>query len=521
MKTIYTIISFLLLAMTFVSCNDKLDIEKHGSLSTGTFYKTDEQAGEAVAAIYYQHRDIEFYYKLLKNLFSDDFWAGGSARNDNPDLEAMNEFTFDTSNSYIENLFTSYYQIIYKANMVIANVEPDDNYKQQMIAEAKIFRAWSYFELTSMWGNPPLVDHPLEASEYTQPNSTPEKLWAFVEKDLTDAINSGRLVSKSSVDDNTNYRVTKELAYALLGKAYLWQGKYQEATEAFEKVINSGLYKLYEGNYGDVLTSSNRNGCESLFESNRVEDVNNEYDNSNYYSLMINWRMDHISNMPSDFGLYASGYGFCSPRKSLYDAFVAEEGPDGYRLNQTIKTYDQLVAKGLKFSQPIYGEGYFDWKLRYEAKDCPASAWGCNTNTLRWMRYSEVLLCAAEAYSRIGNQTKIKEYMDMIRNRAHVSLKPSYTLADIKNEKRLELFGECVRYQDLLRWDKDNDGTGAGTMLADQGKVYPMMQVDGSVNYYTANSEGKYGFKTRNTLLPYPFKEISQNTAIHQNAGWE
>ena len=390
-----------------------------------------------------------------------------------------------------------------------------------MIAEAKIFRAWSYFELTSMWGNPPLVDHPLEASEYTQPNSTPEKLWAFVEKDLTDAINSGRLVSKSSVDDNTNYRVTKELAYALLGKAYLWQGKYQEATEAFEKVINSGLYKLYEGNYGDVLTSSNRNGCESLFESNRVEDVNNEYDNSNYYSLMINWRMDHISNMPSDFGLYASGYGFCSPRKSLYDAFVAEEGPDGYRLNQTIKTYDQLVAKGLKFSQPIYGEGYFDWKLRYEAKDCPASAWGCNTNTLRWMRYSEVLLCAAEAYSRIGNQTKVKEYMDMIRNRAHVSLKPSYTLADIKNEKRLELFGECVRYQDLLRWDKDNDGTGAGTMLADQGKVYPMMQVDGSVNYYTANSEGKYGFKTRNTLLPYPFKEISQNTAIHQNAGWE
>lgn len=520
MKT--TIIRFLsvaLIALCFCACDDKLDIAKHGTQSLDTYYQTDKEAESAVAAIYFQHRDIEFYYTLLKNLFSDDFWAGGGGRNDNPDLEAMNEFTFDTDNSYIENLFTAYYQIIYKSNVVISRVAPDSPLKEQMIAEAKVFRAWSYFELISLWGNPPVVEHPLEPSEYERPNGTDEGLWGLVERDLTEAIKSGRLTSKSSKTDDSNYRVTREYAYALLGKAYLWQKKYSQATQAFEQVINSGLYDLYKGEYGKVLTSDNENGVESLFESNRVADLDNIWDNSRYYMVMLNWRMDNFISVPSFYGLYNVGYGYCAPRKSLYDAFVAEEGKDGYRLNQSIKTFDQLTKDGATTNASLYTEGYFDWKLRYEAKD--AFDWGCCNNNQRWMRYAEVLLCAAEAYSRIGNEAKVKEYMDMIRSRAHVATKASYTLAEIKNEKRLELFGECVRYQDLLRWDDDNDGTGASDMLAEQGKEYPMMATNGQVTYYKANTEGKYGFKSRHKHLPFPYKEISQNHSIKQNPGWE
>lgn len=35
--------------------------------------------------------------------------------------------------------------------------------------------------------------------------------------------------------------------------------------------------------------------------------------------------------------------GIMVPQKKLYDAFVQEEGVDGYRLNQTMKTYDQIT----------------------------------------------------------------------------------------------------------------------------------------------------------------------------------
>ena len=258
-KTISIILSTIAILAGSVSCSDLLDIPKNGSLDFDSFYNTDEQAESAVAAIYYQQRDIEFFYMLMKNLFADDFWAGGSARNDNPDLEAMNEFTFDTNNSYISSLFQNYYQIIYKANVVLTNVDPDSRVKEQMIAEAKVFRAWSYFELISLWGNPPLVDHPLSPSEYEQPNGMTEELWALVEKDLREAIESSRLVSKKSLSDDSNYRVTREYAYALLGKALLWQGKNKEAAEAFEEVIGSGLYDLYRGDYKDVLSSSAKN----------------------------------------------------------------------------------------------------------------------------------------------------------------------------------------------------------------------------------------------------------------------
>lgn len=516
---IYTIILAVAISFVFSACSDKLDIEKHGSMSFDTFYKTDEQAEEAVAAIYFQHRDIEFYYTLLKNLFSDDFWAGGGGRNDNPDLEAMNEFTFDTNNSYIENLFSSYYSIIYKANVVLAYVEPDTPVKKQMVAEAKVFRAWSYFELISLWGNPPLVDHPLSPSEYERPNGTDEELWGLVEGDLTEAIESGALTSKRSLNDNSNYRVTQEYAYALLGKAYLWQKKYEQAANAFEKVIGSGLYDLYQGDYGKILTSDNENGVESLFESNRISDTDNIWDNSRFYMVMLNWRMDNFISVPASYGLYNVGYGYCAPRKSLYNAFVAEEGEDGYRLNRSIKTFKQITDDGAAVNASLYNEGYFDWKLRYEAKD--ALDWGCCNNNQRWMRYAEVLLCAAEAYSRLGNDAKVKEYMDKIRTRAHVATKPAYTLIDVKNEKRLELFGECVRYQDLLRWDDDNDGTGASAVLANQGSEYPMMDTNGQVTYKSANTEGKYGFKSKHKHLPYPYKEISQNKEIKQNSGWE
>ena len=43
--------------------------------------------------------------------------------------------------------------------------------------------------------------------------------------------------------------------------------------------------------------------------------------------------------------------GFNVPQKKLYDAFVAEEGVDGYRLNHTMKTYDQMTELGVKLKR--------------------------------------------------------------------------------------------------------------------------------------------------------------------------
>ncbi len=228
MKKISYIIPILALGVAFGSCEDKLDIPQHGVLNYETYYQTDEEAESAVAAMYLQMRGLFYNYVLGKNMLTDDFWAGGASRNDNADLEQLNEFTFGTDQQFLQGMFESYYQIIYKANVILGHITPESPIKARAIAEAKVLRAWSYFELTTLWGNPPVVDHELEASEYSRPNGTAEELWALVESDLAEAIASGALTEKSNADDRDTWRVTKQFAQTVLGKAYLWQGKNKE-----------------------------------------------------------------------------------------------------------------------------------------------------------------------------------------------------------------------------------------------------------------------------------------------------
>ncbi len=514
--------TFIYLAATMafltVSCEKELDIEQKGAIDLDEYYGSDESAVGAVTAIYGELRGMQYNYKFLKNICSDDIWAGGADRGDNNDLEKMNEFTFSAEHSFLSGCFQSYYKIIYDASIVMQYIAPESDIKKQMIAEAKVFRAFAYIDLISMWGTPPLVDHLLQPSEYQMPNGDVNKLWAFVEQDLTDAIASGSLVEKSTVDDRSVYRVTKQFAQALLGKAYLYQEKYSASAEAFEEVINSQLYMLFNGEYDEIFSFNNKNNCESMFELNRVVDANNVFNNFSFLHLMTHWRTDRFTTTPvSAIGLADLGWGFCLPQKRLYDAFVANEGEDGYRLNHTIKTYEQVQDMGVSLDagKTIICEGYLFWKNRIKKEEVPAAgygfAWDAN---FQIMRYADVLLMASEANLLAGNQDKADTYLNMVRNRAHLA-NITATMDAVKTERRLELCFEDVRYQDLIRWGD------AATVLAGQGKEYPVMASNGTVTYkLTGNSEGKYGFKERNYLFPFPSTEIQLNKNITQNSGW-
>jgi hypothetical protein len=501
-----------------LSCEKELDIEEKGAISLEEYYGSDESAEGAVTAIYGELRDMQFNYKFLKNICSDDIWAGGADRGDNNELEKMNEFTFSAEHAFLSGCFQSYYNIIYNANIVMQYITPDSDIKKQMIAEAKVFRAFAYIDLISMWGTPPLVDHLLQPSEYQMENGNPADLWEFVEKNLTDAIESGSLMEKSNVDDKSVYRITKQFAQALLGKAYLYQEKYEESTATFEEVINSGLYELYQGDYDEIFAFDNKNNSESMFELNRVVDANNVWNNFSILQLMIHWRTDRFTTMPvTKLGLADLGWGFCVPQKGLYNAFVEAEGEDGYRLNYTIKTYEQVQDMGVNMDagKTIICDGYLFWKNRITKDEVPAGgygyAWDAN---FKIMRYADVLLMAAESNHLAGNQDKADTYLNLVRTRAQLN-NITATLDAIKTERRLELCFEDVRYQDLIRWGD------AASVLANQGKEYPVMASNGTVTYKpTGNSEGKYGYKEKNYLFPFPSTEIQLNKNITQNSGW-
>jgi len=234
--------------------------------------------------------------------------------------------------------------------------------------------------------------------------------------------------------------------------------------------------------------------------------------------LMQGWRSDKLKYKGDAAQLLATGtYGFLNPRKTLYDAFVAEEGKDGYRLNKSILTYDQLQEIGVSISgsNSVYGnEGYFYWKNQSFKEDCIVDQTffqGMQFINLKVMRYAEVLLMAAEAQLQAGNKSKALDYINAVRTRAQEQLLSDVTLDDIKTEKRLELCNECVRYQDLIRW-KD-----AKTAMGDQGKEIPAFSTEG-VEWGWQNSS--YGFQEKNWLLPIPLKELELNPNMTKNTGW-
>jgi len=261
-----------------------------------------------------------------------------------------------------------------------------------------------------------------------------------------------------------------------------------------------------------------------MFEFNFVNDINNPATNLQIFFMMAGWRTDYLvisAGSPLSEMVQSGLWGYYSAfQKDLYDAFVAVEGVNGYRLNATMKTYEQVQALGGSISpgQAMYGyEGYFMWKNRVDPKEVIGWFYGfliCSQKNFRLMRYAEVLLLAAEAHLQAGNSGKALEYVNKIRSRAKLGELGSVDMAQIQLEKRLELCAESVRFQDMLRWGI------AADKLKEQGRYQPWLQSNGTVRWEEYNPGATAGFKARNVLLPFPQVEISLNKNIVQNNGW-
>jgi hypothetical protein len=152
------------------------------------------------------------------------------------------------------------------------------------------------------------------------------------------------------------------------------------------------------------------------------------------------------------------------------------------------------------------------WKSRKVKDEFIAGAWGASHNNIRVMRYPEVLLLAAEAHLK-GGGAQAANYVSQVRTRAGLGAKNSVTEEDIRLEKRLELCGESVRFQDMLRWRIANKMSAQGTQT-------PTLNPNGTVTYESHNNTTAAGFKDRHWLLPFPQAELTNNPNITQNPGW-
>ncbi|MDT3403586.1 RagB/SusD family nutrient uptake outer membrane protein [Mucilaginibacter terrae] len=485
-------------------CKRDFDEVNPNAPTISSFWKTSADATKGVNAVYstfYRTASLYsrwlFYHGILKS--DEGFGSGGDGGLNN--LMRFNQTNYNdglTAQTW-SNLFVG----VFRANQVIANVPGitmDEPTKKRIIAEAKFLRALFYFNLTLYYGRPPLMLTPSQPKDVPA-NATTEQAYAQVAKDLTEAAND-LPVSYPASDLG---RATRGAAYALLGKTYLQQRKYQDALNAFAYLVTgagSSTYTLTT-DYRDNFIISRENNSESVFEiqfsENQSESTDDDVDES---------RINNTGTSISQF-FAPPGVGFSdgAARRWVVDEFLQER--------TTTNAQDPRLAASFIFNNAnpagptatiVYGQTF---QSRYDNGPDANGVWfrkllndhwknqeGFRSpNNYRLIRYADVLLMYAECLNGLNRTAEAYPFVDRVRQRAGLAplstakpgLNQAQFLTQLKHERVTELAGEGWRWADLLRWGdlgpalatRDADFTG---FIVGKHEYYPIPQSDIDLN---------------------------------------
>lgn len=494
-KNIFIAITALIL---FSGCKKFLEQEVPGAFPEQDFYKTDIDVQQAVTGVYDM---MQAHYNsnwgslfMIKNLLADESNAGGNDAGDQPGYQTIDNYNFDAANDKISEAWKMCFFTIYRANKVINNVDANNDFRRRLVAEAKFLRAYNYFELTTLWGDVPLVLDDIDPTAYSSTGRTARAdIYSQIETDLKEAIEV--LPLKSAYGQNDKFRASKGTAQALLGKLYLFQNRHGEAATQLELVINSNQYSLAPS-VGAAFSRNGEFGEESLFEISYSSERSYDWGNfpwgaapeSNIHIQLMGPRGDFYTKAPAD--SLIAGWGFILPTQKMWDAYINAGDVD--RRKHTVMSEQELIAAGGNWTNPnAYDyEGYFQRKYGSFEQQTGGPIGELNYGTnWRHIRYADVLLMAAEALSN-SDEGKARGYLNLVRNRSNlpnVSATGNALFEAIVLERQLELAFEGVRYQDLVRWGRASQELGTRGFIAGKHEVLPIPDYDVRTGKLTQN----------------------------------
>ncbi|CAN5890260.1 RagB/SusD family nutrient uptake outer membrane protein [soil metagenome] len=497
-------IAFIAIGMNSLSSCDKdfLEVDPKATQIESNYYKNAVEVFNGLVAAYdpigWDGVSGGTYGNFaVLNAASDDCYGGGGSSSDVPFLNIMNNFTMDAATGPQQDFWDKNFRGVSRANTILSKLEghiPDlgNAVKKRYIAEAKFLRAHYYFDLVRLFKNVPLILDPLSTDEiYNVIQASPEAVYAQIEKDLTEAVAETNLPDRVPPDTEGG-RITKAAAHALLGKVYLYEGKWTEAAQQLAEVNGTpGEVTKYGNhllsNFADIFRPNNKFNSESVFEITHTSIAASGWGNSSLVEGLIAVQMfgPRSYNGP----IYYSGWGGCPITPELHNALDGDP-----RFKATISDVDSLVAAGVATYVPGYqNTGHFIQKYaplqEFRATGGGAPPLNYPQNYIE-IRLADTYLMEAEALVQDGGDiNRAAALLNTVR--ARVGLAPvAATLDNIFNERRLELATEGHRWFDLVRTER------AATVLAPMGFI-----------------AGK------NELLPIPLAELT-NTQLVQNSGY-
>lgn len=543
---------------TLTSCNDFLTEDVRGQENLETYFSSEEEVNSYVGGCYFQIAKGGGWWQvyntwLLADMTTDDLWDGNTSQDDG--YQDISHFMPNGQNSGIlQNFWGARYQGIASCNLGLERIPTanmNETLRNQRTAEVRFLRAFFYFDLVRNFGGVPLVLQYAQSVEGLT-RSSQEECYEFIEKELKDA--AAVLPQRSQYAAADMGRATRGAALGILGKAQLYQGKWDEAKATLKTIIDEGEYELLP-NFGDVWSVNHNNSKESLFEAQQMYN-GDQYATGGSLTIVTGCR-----NGVGD------GWSWGQPTSDLENAFIA--AGDTERLRWTIiKTacteiageneFDKFIANNTSLCK-VTDQKFVDYKEKFGWTDetyygsyiiDPAQHKSAriirkyfvpledrpeiyNTDKIplnhRILRYADVLLMYAEACAETGDNTNAQWALNQVRNRvglANVTSTGTALRDAIRAERRLELAHEQCRLYDLRRWDCENGKKMMCNVFGPNGSFVKYNTGENADMYEKWNQgepsdKGTRFQEDRDLLYPIPLYEIQHsNGAIVQNPGW-
>lgn len=494
MKRLHIILTMLAFIAGTTACEDRLEVENPNSQTTFDFGDTEAELQEAVISCYNRIRLEGTFARVgytMDAVRGDEVWNSSQQWY----LEYDNLNSPGTIGIGDEWIWRDNFHVVNRANFILSKVDVVDMSQDaynQIKGQALFLRGLAYYTLATYYQKVPLITDYASYSDLNSlyaPNVSQDEVFDQIETDFREAMEI--LPSRDKGGEWAKGRATSGAAAGYLSRALMFRHKYVEAYDILKDII-AGKYGTYAltADYGDNFKESTENNIESLFE---VQFMNFGTGGTDEEWTPVNISRDATQGhaVESNYGSQALGsWGDLAASPWLYNLFKKETCTDGRldpRLYWTLVTYEPEYNTYTDIPTAAYPTGDPRRNMAYQKvlTETPVSnnAQGgisiakftnarnnlyssitnglqCGVN-LRLMRYSDVLLRAAECENEINGPTQTAiDYINQVRRRVAL---PDLQLADfptanhlfeqIANVERPKEFGcENGRGIDLIRW---------------------------------------------------------------------
>ncbi|MGB3463991.1 MAG: RagB/SusD family nutrient uptake outer membrane protein [Cyclobacteriaceae bacterium] len=471
MKNNITLI--IIFVATLFSCSDEfLEPDPISFISGDSFFTSEDELETAIINMYDGIQGVNSTSSNDNHAIQVEFQLT-EMRSDNTRTKAsegeqaqFERFDIDATNGVVADYYRSFYNVIYRANVVLANIDvASEARKGAFEGEAKFVRAYAYYNLVRLFGDLPLVDRIITPAEedisFTRVPTS--QIYELIVADLEIAV--------ANLDNSYKNRASKAAAETLLAKVHLTLKNYATAQTLLESVMASGF--SLEPEFKDVFY--NENNSEVIFAIGYIGDNAEESQNFSAEWLNAVGRTSGINYLTDE-------------AKLILDEKGGNRTPYSYRIDTEQPTQHQVVK--------YLPDGDASLGIDPTAGDPTLAG-----NDWIVLRYADVLLMHTEAIMAgqptTGNAAAIASFQ-AVRDRAGLTDPvANISLQDLLDERRVELAFENHRLFDLIRLGV------AENVLGDFAE------------------DNGYSFSVTDLLLPIPELEIGLSKGkMRQNDGY-